>query len=197
MTGRLDDGRSAVARARSGFDELGLIGLAGVTYGEVAGGIELFARDFSAAETILRESCDLLRRVGLESTLATRAAQLAAALYEQGRFTDAEEWIGVAEQATAPDDLDARLTTQPLRAKLAARAGDHVEARHLAEQAVALSEQTDALNQRARVLLDFGEVQRLAGHREEATSLVERARLEYERKGNRLALQHLTAAAPV
>src|SRR5262249_4471458 len=54
MTGQLDEGRSFVARARSSFDELGLAGLAGSTYGEVAGAIELFARDFSAAETILR-----------------------------------------------------------------------------------------------------------------------------------------------
>jgi len=197
MAGQLDQGRATVARARSVFDELGLIGLAGVTFGEVAGGIELFAGDFSAAERILHESCELLRRVGLESTLATRAAQLATALYEQGRLADAEEWVGVAERVMAPDDLDARLASQPLRAKLAAKTGDHGAARNLAQRAVALAEETDARNQRARVFLDVAEAHRLAGHRDEAASLVERARVEYERKGNRLALQRLTAAAPV
>src|SRR5207248_305860 len=150
-----------------------------------------FAGDFSAAEAILRESCELLQRVGLESTLATRAAQLAAALYEQGRLVDAEEWLHNAERVTAPDDLDARLVSQPLRAKLAARSGDHERAGNLALEALAFAEQTDALNQRARVLLDVAEVESLAGRRSEAATLVERARLEYERKGNRLALQRL------
>src|SRR5258705_876318 len=134
MTGELDDGRATVARARSVLDELGLSGISAVTYGEVAGGIELSAGDFSAAEAILRESCELLRRVGLESTFATRAAQLATALYEQARFVDAEEWLRDAERATAADDLDARLVSQPLRAKFAASSSDHEQDGNLAPE---------------------------------------------------------------
>ena len=60
-------------------------------------------------------------------------------------------------------DLDARLAWQPVRAKLLARDGEHDRAERMARDVVAAAQGTDALNKRARVLLDHAEVLRLGG----------------------------------
>jgi len=197
MLGRLSDGRSHVARARAIFDDLGHVGLIGDSYGRVAGAIEVLAGQLDAAEQVLRESCRLLEESGLTSTFASRAGELAAVLYARGSYDEARAWTMTAEDAASVDDLDARLAWQPVRAKLLARTGDRERAQSLALGAVELAERTDALNLRARVRLDLAEVLRLAGQEREAAAAVDRARSEYEQKGNRSALERLSAHAGV
>ncbi len=197
MLGRAREGRSLVARAREIFDELGHVGLIAAWYGRVAGAIEVLAGQLGPAEAILRESCALLEETGLTSTFASRAGELAAVLYARGNHDEAHAWTTTAEDVASADDLDARLAWQPVRAKLLAVAGDRERAQSLASAAVELAEQTDALNLRARVRLDLAEVLRLGGLDREAASAVERARAEYEQKGNRAALEQLSAHAGV
>jgi class 3 adenylate cyclase/DNA-binding winged helix-turn-helix (wHTH) protein len=194
MLGRFDDGRRSVARARAVFDELGQAGLAALS-GEVAGGIELLAGVPAAAEQILLESCESLQRARLHTSSAACAGGLAAAFYAQGRYSEADEWSTTAESAASRTDLDARLAWEPVRAKLLARRGEHQRAERLARASVAVALGTDALNQRARTLLDLGEVMRLAGRESDAAELVEQARREYESKGNLAGVDHL--ASPV
>ncbi len=197
MLGRAREGRSLVARAREIFDELGQVGLIAAWYGRVAGAIEVLAGQLGPAEAILRESCALLEETGLTSTFASRAGELAAVLYARGNHDEAHAWTTTAEDVASADDLDARLAWQPVRAKLLAVAGDRERAQSLAWAAVELAEQTDALNLRARVRLDLAEVLRLGGLDREAASAVESARAEYELKGNRAALEQLSAHAGV
>jgi DNA-binding SARP family transcriptional activator len=197
MLGRLDDGRSLVGRARAIFEDLGQIGLVGMFYGKVAGAIEMFAGEFSDAERILLESCELLQRASLKSTFATRAGELAAALYAQGSYDDANRWASAAEEAAAPDDLYARLAWQPVRAKLVALTGDNQRGRELASDAAAAAQGTDALNQRARTLLDLAEVQRISGSAGESASAVDAARRDLDLKGNRLAAERLGVPAAI
>ena len=184
MRGRLDEGRGLVTRAREIFDELGQLGLAAALCGEVSGAIEVLAGDWSAAELVLVESCELLQRARLNSTFATRAGELAAAIYAQGRHAEADEWSQAAERATSKDDLDARLAWQPVRAKLLAQRGDHDHAQRLAHDAMSAAQRTDALNRRARVHLDHAEVLRLGGREDDANDSTEAARRDYDRKGN-------------
>ena len=190
MRGQIDDGRALVARAREVFDELGQLGLAAALCGEVGPAIEILAGDWQAAELALLESCELLERARLNITFATRAGELAAVIYAQGRYAEADTWLRAAEEAAANDDLDARLAWQPVRAKLLARSGDHDRAHQLARDAVVAAQSTDALNKRARVLLDYAEVLRLGGREDDATEL---ARRDYEQKENVAAIAQLGA----
>jgi len=196
MLGRLDDARLLARQARAVFDDLGHLGFSGF-WGQVAGEIEILAGEPSAAEEILRESCELLDRAHLPGGFATRAGQLASVLYAQGNHVEAEEWLRAAESAGSPDDLFARLAWQTVRAKVLARSGERARAQRLGRETVAAAEETDSLNQRARAYLDLAEVLRHCDLEHEATELVERARREYEQKGNVAALARLTAATPV
>ena len=184
MRGQLDEARAHVACARKTFDELGQLGPAGALCGGVGGAIEVLAGDWQAAELVLHESCELLQRARLNSTFATRAGELAAAIYEQGRFAEADSWSRAAENAAAEDDLDARLAWQPVRAKLLARSGEHDDAERTARVAGVAAQSTDALNKRARVLLDLADVLRLVGRAAETPELIEQARRDFEQKGN-------------
>jgi hypothetical protein len=190
MRGQLDEGRALVARAREIFDELGQLGLVAALCGEVAPAIEVLAGDWRAAELALLESCELLERARLSITFATRAGELAAAMYAQGRYAETDTWLSAAEEAASNDDLDARLASQPVRAKLLARSGDHDRAQQMARDAVQAAQSTDALNKRARVLLDYAEVLRLGGLEDDATEL---ARREYELKENVAAIAQIAA----
>jgi class 3 adenylate cyclase/tetratricopeptide (TPR) repeat protein len=193
MGGQLEDGRALVTRARETFDELGQIGLAAALCGEVGPMIEVLAGDWQAAELALRESCEMLERARLNITFATRAGELAAALYALGRYAEADMWARSAEDAASNDDLDARLAWQPVRAKLLARDGDHDRAQQLARDAVLAAQTTDALNKCGRVLLDYAEVLRLGGREEDATQSTEEARRNYEQKGNLAAAARVAA----
>jgi class 3 adenylate cyclase len=193
MRGQLEDGRALVARARETFDELGQLGLAAALCGEVGPAIEVLAGDWNAAELALLESCEMLERARLNITFATRAGQLAAAIYAQGRYAEADTWSRSAEDAASTDDLDARLAWQPVRAKLLARSGDHDRAQQVARDAVLTAQSTDALNKRARVLLDYSEVLRLGGREDDAIESTEEARRDYEQKGNLAAVGGVAA----
>jgi DNA-binding SARP family transcriptional activator len=193
MRGQIEEARAHVARARETFDELGQLGPAGALCGGVGGAIEVLAGDWQAAELVLRESCELLQRARLNSTFATRAGELAATIYEQGRFAEADTWSRAAERAAAEDDLDARLAWQPVRAKLLARSGEHDDAERMVRAAGVAAQNTDALNKRARVLLDLADVLRLVGREGDTPELIEQARRDFEQKGNLAGADRIAA----
>jgi tetratricopeptide (TPR) repeat protein len=123
--------------------------------------------------------------------LATRAAELAATLCEQGRYDEAAEWVRVASENAGEDDLDAALTRQPVEAKLLARRGEAGAAEQLARATVKLAERTDALNRHAEALLALTEVLASTGS-DESPAHLQHALALYERKGN-LAAARLAA----
>ena len=135
MRGQFDDARAQVARARETFDELGQLGPPAALCGGVGGAIEVLAGDWQAAELVLLESCELLERARLNSTFATRAGELAAAIYEQGDSRRPTPGRAPRRTAAAEDDLDARLAWEPVRAKLLARGGEHDRAQRTARVA--------------------------------------------------------------
>jgi hypothetical protein len=187
FAGRIDQGRNLVEGASTIYRELGYgIALASGR-AAVLGEIELLADRPEAAEEALRASCGALGEMNAGALLASRASELAEVIYRQGRYGESESWVCVAEGHAASDDIGAQYLRRSVEAKLLARRKSFAEAERVAREAVALAERTDALNNRAKVLLDFAEVLRLGGKSVEATEAIELALEQFERKGNIVA----------
>ena len=187
MRGRLAEARRLVARARMIYDQLGQQGLAQINCAPIEGRIEMLAGDADAAERALRASCEALERMGSLSYLATRAAELGDAVYGLGHYDEAERLSHRAEELGATDDILTQILWRSLRARVLARQGRIVEAEELIGEATQLADDTDALNLRAKVLLDRAEVLQLAGRSSEAGAGVELSIQLFEQKGNVVA----------
>jgi tetratricopeptide (TPR) repeat protein len=198
MRANFDVARAHLDRARATFRDLGLVAAVVDNCGRASGAIELLAGSPEAAERSLRDACASLQERHETAVLATRAAELAASVYEQGRYEEAAEWVQLARESAGEDDLDAALTRQPVEAKLLARLGDGRAAEGLASATVSLAERTDSLNRQAEALLALTEVLELAGSEDEGREYVKQALALYDRKGNvaaaRLARERLPLA---
>ena len=183
LRGNFDAGRAHVEDARATFQDLGL--LWGVdTYGRGLGTIEYLAGQFADAERVLRESCRWIQENEQWPVLATRAAELAAVIYEQGHYNEASAWVDVARESAGEDDLDAALTRVPVEAKLLARRGSTEEAEGLLRGVLERAATTDALNRQGDALSALGVVLKLADRTDEADAVLAEALALYERKGN-------------
>jgi tetratricopeptide (TPR) repeat protein len=109
---------------------------------------------------------------------------LANALYEQGRYAEATQFLQVAETVKTGDDFRGDAAHLGLRGKLTAREGDSATAEMLAREAVRLVAATDFVNDQADRLTDLGEVLRVAARHDEAVSVLNKALSFYEQKGN-------------
>jgi DNA-binding SARP family transcriptional activator len=184
LRGRFDEARQLVARSREIYESLGLTLASAQTCGYVGGMLELLAGDPKASEDIFRESCETFERHKGWAVLATRATELGEALYAQGAVTEAEQWAYVARQHTSEGDISAEFSWRAVLAKVRAQQGAVDEAEALAREAVAITERTDAINQRGHVLLSLAEVLQIAGSIEEARMCAESAAHLFGRKGN-------------
>jgi tetratricopeptide (TPR) repeat protein len=187
MRGRFDDARRLVGEAEAKYLELGQTLNAVDHCGFIGAAIEILAARPETAEERLRRAAEACIAADETALLSTRGAQLADVLYVQGRYEEAGEWLGVAREHAAANDLDAQMRVRSVEAKLQARSGSFVDAEDAARAAVALSDQSDALNDRAQVSLDLAEVLRLAGRQDEAREPTAAAVALYERKGNAVA----------
>ena len=187
MRGRFDDARRRVGDAEAKYVELGQTFNAVDQCGFVGAAVEVLAGQLETAEDRLRRSAEACMEANETAFLSTRAAQLADVLYVQARYDEAEHWVGVARDHAAATDLDAQMHLRSVDGKLQARFGNFADAEDAARAAVALSEQTDALNDCAQVLLDLAEVLRLAGRQDESREPTAAAVALYERKGNTVA----------
>ena len=121
--------------------------------------------------------------------LATTAAMLAQALYEQGRYEEAGAQCDVSEAAAPHEDFVTHAMWRGVRAKLLARAGRREAAEALARDALGLIERTDLLTHHGDALLDLADVLGLAGRADEAGEAARGALGLYERKGNLVSAQ--------
>jgi tetratricopeptide (TPR) repeat protein len=145
--------------------------------------------DAAAAARALEECCATFERMHDDAGLSTVAAEVADALYAEGRFAEAETWLELAEKRAASEDVSAQWSWRRTRAKLLARDSAFEEAEAVAGEAVRLATRTDALSDRGLVLLDLAEVLRLADRPDEAAVRVEEALALFERKGNRVSAE--------
>jgi predicted ATPase/class 3 adenylate cyclase len=190
MRGDFDEARTAVDRARTIYNELGLLlPLAGLT--GVSGTVELLAGEVDAAEEVLREGYDIFSRTGARSFTAARAPHLAEALLLQGRSADAERLLDQAERSLLAHDLPAQVRLRAVRSLLESRARRAERALEVADDAVQRAAETDALALRADAQLARAEALRLAGRTDETARALAEALDLYVRKG------HLVGAARV
>jgi tetratricopeptide (TPR) repeat protein len=183
MQGRFDEARTLIGRGKVVLAEFGLnVRLASLqAYALLA---ELSAGAPVAAERELRPGYEALARMGERSYLSTVAGYLARAVYEQGRYDEADELTRVSEEAASRDDIISQVLWRQARAKVAARHGEAKLATRLAHEAVALARKTDSMNMCADSLHDAALAVALLGRTGEATPLLEEAKSLYEGKGN-------------
>ena len=184
MRGEFEQARALVARAKTIYQELGLQAAAIDTCGRVLAAVEMLADRPEKAEELLRECCELVQQLHQTPVLATRAGELAAAIYEQERYGEAEIWTELARDSAGTDDLDAAVSWQPVHAKILARRGALSEAEGLARETVERVQRTDSISRTADSLLALAEVLRIAGRAEAAQEVVQEAARLYESKGN-------------
>src|SRR5262249_50285890 len=117
-------------------------------------------------------------------------------LCDAGRWSDAARCLEYGDGVATPAHY---LHEQVLRlgagARLAAHGRAHERAREQGERALASAEGAGVPDLRALLWYAAAEVARSAGRRTEAADALERARAEYEAKGNAAALASLAVFA--
>jgi class 3 adenylate cyclase/tetratricopeptide (TPR) repeat protein len=176
-------GRSLLAQAGAMQSELGMeiARAAGTTMMSAA--LERLAESPDAAEGVLRPALEVLRRAGEKGYYSTLLGYLAHAVYEQGKYEEAEELAREAADAGGADDVETQRMALSVRALVLARRGETAEAERLARAAVELLAPTDALMSKAETMLDLAEVLELAGRRDEASAAAGEAARIYAAKG--------------
>ncbi|TXI45717.1 MAG: regulator, partial [Mycobacterium sp.] len=149
---------------------------------QFAGIVELVAGDPAAAERCLRKAYNGFRRLGLEADVAETAALLGRTSLLLDQEADASELCAESERL-AGDALKASIAWRALRAQLLSRAGNHVEARQVAEAAVAMAERTDGLVDHGDACVALAVVLGASGDAAGQRTAAERAVDLYERKG--------------
>jgi tetratricopeptide (TPR) repeat protein len=142
-----------------------------------------WAEDWAGGEQALRESYDMLERMGEKSFLSTAASYLGEAVYRQGRIDEAEAYSAISEELGASDDRVNETAWRILRAKVLSARGEFDRAEALAREAVEIAAETDYFELAAGTWLDLAEILRAAGNAEARTAARE-ALVLYERKGN-------------
>jgi class 3 adenylate cyclase/tetratricopeptide (TPR) repeat protein len=145
--------------------------------------VSLWAQDWTRGEEVLRESYELLERLGMKLHLATIAAHLGEAVLHLGRLDEADRRSVESEELGASDDLYNEMAWRRLRAKVLAGQGDLVGARELARQAVDSAAGMGFLDDVALAWLDLSRILRAAGDPEARAAATEALGL-FERKGN-------------
>ncbi len=151
MGGELATARRLLAESNAMLAELGVSMHTAVSHHQAF--VAIAADDAAGAEAILRAGYERLESMGEKALLATTAAMLAHALFEQGRLDDAWAFTEVAKGAAAVDDMSAQITWQAVRARLLARRGDLPGAKRMSDRAVALAASTDWLTDHADALM--------------------------------------------
>jgi predicted ATPase/DNA-binding SARP family transcriptional activator len=179
--GRIAEARAAIDRSQSIFTGFGA--KRALAESAVAAALTgLITGDLAYAERQARQGYEAWLSMAEHGAYTTSlAGHLAEALYEQGRFDEAQQPI---DQANAGLSAATASTTRLTEAKLLARRGRFTEARQLISQAEALRSwmsgpvgQADALKARA-------EVERLAGAPDEAAASLRAALRIYEDMGS-------------
>jgi len=183
MRGDFDRARLLHRRSRASLEEFGYH-LTAATTSLDSSVIELLAGDLPAAESELRTDYQRLEEMGERNYISTAAGLLADVLYRQDRYDESAEFAGICEHLASPQDVASQFQWRCVRGKLRARQGAIDEAESLLSAAMALIETSDHLELQGNGLLDFAEVQGLAGAPADAAGLGEQAAVLFERKGN-------------
>jgi class 3 adenylate cyclase/tetratricopeptide (TPR) repeat protein len=190
MGGNLSQGRSLV---RQGEEMLGELGLGVLGLPQSSGELELIAGDSAAAGRILRPTFNQRQELGETGFFSTTAVLLAEAVCRQRRDDEALGLAETARKAAQPGDVMAQAGWRQVRARVLARRGEHGEAQRLVGEAIALTDSTDFLTERASARANAAEALRLIGQTGEATELLDEAIMLFDEKGNVVEAQRARA----
>jgi tetratricopeptide (TPR) repeat protein len=183
MRGRFVEAQGRFEQSRIGFRELGHTRwLAALPLW--SGPAQLLAGAPDQAEAELKEGYESLQRMGDRGLISPVAAFMAQALYEQGRYDEAVEFVRVSEACASRDDLFPHVVWRGVHARILARDGSSDLASTVAREAVALADKTDSPNLQGDACLNLAEVLRLQGDDDASFEWVERALGHFEAKGN-------------
>ena len=115
--------------------------------------------------------------------LSIEIGELAEALYELGRYDEAEDASTEGERLAAEADVASQVVWRRVRAKLLARRGEGEEARRLVGEAIDLAETSGDLEQLGDAYRDLAAVESLGGSGDKASKALEHALAAYEQKG--------------
>jgi DNA-binding SARP family transcriptional activator len=195
LVGNFEAARRSAAEGRRLHEGLGQRSRTAIDCGFVDGEIELLDGKPDAAEQVFRETFQALERMGDKSYLATYAARLAESLYRQDQAEEAARWAERAEELAPPEDVFTQCLWRGVQAKLLARRGRVEDGQEMAQYAVKLAADTDALSLRANLQLDLAEVLRQTDQPLEASRSLQEARRLFELKGNLVAANAVASPA--
>jgi class 3 adenylate cyclase len=182
MRGDFASARRLLAESNAVLTDLGVTMHTAVFHHDAD--VALASGDTAGAAGLLSAGYERLEEMGEKALLATTAAMLAYALFEQERFEEAWGFTEAAEETAAADDLSPQILWRSVRARLLARRGAIPEAKRLSAEAVALAADMDWLTERADALLSHSQVLRAAGEAGAAADACRSAIDLYTRKGN-------------
>jgi class 3 adenylate cyclase len=185
MARRFDRARELAARGEELLKELGAAAIGARTSFAWAR-IELMAGNPGAAAHRLRADFDRLTEIDDNYVRPNIAALLAKTVFELGETGEAEALVSTADRIASPDDIDAQVVLQSVRARVMLARGQVTGARAAAAAATEQLRKTDAPVLRADALVDLSEaLPESLGRRRAA---LEQARLLYEEKGHLVGL---------
>jgi class 3 adenylate cyclase/tetratricopeptide (TPR) repeat protein len=193
MAGRIEDAQAALAALREELLDRGDLATLGAIDADRSMAVAELAGDLAAAAAAGESGCATLAERGMRAVLSSYAPALARVLCELGRLDEADTWADRGRELGAPDDTVTQMLWRQAKAKVLARRGGLAEAARLAREAVAISLETDMLNDQGDAHADLGEVLALARDPDAAEALA-RALDCYERKGNVVSAERARAA---
>jgi tetratricopeptide (TPR) repeat protein len=151
---------------------------------EALASIATLVGDHEAAARYWRIFCDRLQERGNRAALSTFAPTLGRSLCMLGRYDEAESLAERSRELGDEQDVATQMLWRQVQAVVYAQRGQQEEGEQLVREAVALAEQTDALDWQGDALCDLAEVLERAGHDQDAATVLEDALDRYERKKN-------------
>jgi class 3 adenylate cyclase len=142
------------------------------------------AGDLEAAASYMREHCQIYEEYGQRANLSSFAPMLGRLLCDLGRYSEAEPLARLGRELGDRQDILTQMLWRQVLSRVHASRGEHSEAEPLINEAVGLSEETDAIDAQGDAFDDLWDVLRLGNRAEDAASALERALDRYERKRN-------------
>jgi class 3 adenylate cyclase/tetratricopeptide (TPR) repeat protein len=183
MRGDATRSRTLYLRGKSLGEQLGIPTIVS-SHAKYAEQVGLLLGDAEFAERELRAGYESLEAMGERGFRSTMSAQLADALYELGRYSEAEHFASLSFELTSTLDIASHAKAGAVNAKLLAVRGEYEAGERVAREAAELASTTDSLFMQAQVLMSLADVLRLASRDADAIPIIRRVVAISQQKGD-------------
>jgi predicted ATPase len=159
--------------------------------------ISMIVSDPASAEDEIRPAYDALKKIGEKSHFSSMAHALALAVYNQGRYEEAELLARECEEAARANDVNSRIIARTMLARALAQKGEFAAAESAARQAVALAAGSDLYVAHGDALSGLAEVLALSGRPDEAAPVLAEALRLYGLKGDVVSAARARTRSPL